>query len=57
MIFIRNSRPDTRIEIHSPAIKGGDRFRLDDQAIVADEAGALVFMLENAGEHSLHPAN
>jgi hypothetical protein len=52
-----NSRPDTRIEIHSPAIKGGDRFRLDDQAIVADEAGALVFMLENAGEHSLHPAN
>lgn len=52
-----NSRPDTRIEIHTPAIKAGDRFRLDGKAIIADESGVLILVLKNAGEHSFHSAN
>jgi hypothetical protein len=52
-----NSRPDTRVEIHTPAIKAGDRFRLDNQSIVAAEAGILVLTLRTVGGHSLHPIN
>ncbi len=50
----RNLRPDTRIEMNSPEIKAGDRFRLDNQSIIAGEAGRLVFTLAETGEHSLH---
>lgn len=52
-----NSRPDTQVEIHSPEIRAGDRFRLDDQSIVAAESGVLTLMLGSIGEHSFRPIN
>ena len=52
-----NLRPDTRVEIHSPGIHTGDRFRLDDQTVVATESGVLILLLESIGEHSIGPIN
>ncbi len=49
------SRPDTRVEIHTPAIKAGDRFQLDGQPIVAAKSGVLVLTLAIPGEHTLQP--
>jgi hypothetical protein len=52
-----NPRPDTRIEIHTPLIKKGDRFLLDDQSIAAADSGMLVLVLAYPGEHSLRQIN
>jgi hypothetical protein len=49
---MRNERPQTRVELRSPAIRAGARFLLDDQAITAQKAGILSFTLEEPGEHS-----
>ncbi len=47
-----NSRPDTRIEIHSPEIRAGDRFYLDGRRVTAAKPGLLAFTLVLAAEHS-----
>jgi hypothetical protein len=52
-----NSRSDTEVEMRTPSIKTGDRFRLDGQSVVAAEPGVLRLLLGNAGEHTLRPAN
>jgi hypothetical protein len=52
-----NSRSDTEVEIRTPAIKAGDRLRLDGQLVIAEKSGMLRFLLANAGEHSLRPSN
>jgi hypothetical protein len=48
-----NSRPDTQVEIQSPEIRKGDRFRLDDEPLIADQPGILNFTLTTTGRHSL----
>ncbi|MBN1567497.1 MAG: hypothetical protein JXA73_06600 [Acidobacteria bacterium] len=50
-----NTRPDTRVEILSPSIEAGSRFRLDDQPIIAAESGVLILTLGTAGTHVLEP--
>jgi hypothetical protein len=47
-----NSRPDTQVEIRSPEIQKGDRFRLDDRYLTADQSGRLFFTLATTGQHS-----
>jgi hypothetical protein len=47
-----NSRPDTQVEIQSPEIQKGDRFRLDDRYLTADQSGTLFFTLATTGQHS-----
>jgi hypothetical protein len=51
-----NPRPNTRVEIQSPEIQAGDRFRLDDEFVTAGESGILNFTLGAAGEHSFSRA-
>jgi hypothetical protein len=51
-----NSRPDTQVEIQSPAIQKGDRFLLDKGSLIADQPGILSFMLTTTGQHSFAPA-
>jgi hypothetical protein len=51
-----NPRPNTRVEIQSPEIQAGDRFRLDDEFVTAGESGRLIFTLGAAGEHSFSRA-
>jgi len=50
-----NPQPDTQIELRSPSIRAGDRFRLDDQTIAAAEPGVLRFLLQSTGNHTLQP--
>jgi hypothetical protein len=45
-------RPNTRVEIRSPEIHKGDRFRLDDGHITAEQSGILSFTLAAIGPHS-----
>ncbi len=54
---LENVYADTRIEIHSPEIRAGDRFFLDGELIQATESGTLVLMLGKSGEHMFHRAS
>jgi hypothetical protein len=46
-----NSHPDTMIEIFSPDIHAGDRFHLDQQLLISNTAGILIFTIDEAGKH------
>jgi len=48
-----NSRPDTLLEVRSPAIKAGTRFLLDGEEVSAGQTGLLSFSLRAAGTHRL----
>lgn len=50
-----NPKPDTQVELRTPSIRAGDRFRLDDQIIAAAEPGVLRFLLQSTGNHTLQP--
>jgi hypothetical protein len=48
-----STRPDTRIELHSPAIRSTDRFVLDGQHELQPRSGRLEINLSTPGEHTL----
>jgi hypothetical protein len=48
-----STRPDTRIELQSPAIRPSDRFVLDGQLILQAQPGRLEFTLAAPGVHTL----
>jgi hypothetical protein len=51
-----NSRPDTRVDIHSPEIETGDAFLLDGQPVFAHQPGSLMLQLQDPGEHNFRRA-
>ena len=51
-----STRPDTRVEFHSPAIRSGDKFLLDGATTIASADGFLLISLNQPGEHILNRA-